>query len=131
MTSHALSILLLTHLAGPALLPVAVLPQRHLTLPLNLFLYHHHLYTPTPFRIFIPDHSRPRAAQWIIFYGNMKTHYVRFCTGGLIPGAVVMTSSHPDPQLFPSFNPTATSGLSYWMTNSLHQWQAESSMSKK
>lgn len=134
MTSHALSILLLTHLAGPALLPVAVLPQRHLTLPLNLFLYHHHhLYTPTPFKIFIPDlaHSQPRAALWIIFYGNMKTHYVRFSTGGLIPGAVVMTSSHPDPRLFPLFNPSATSGLPYWMMNSLRQWRAEFSMSKK
>ena len=128
MTSHALSILLLTLLAGLVLLPVAVLPQRHLTLPLNLFLYHHS-YTPTPFKIFIPD--RPGTALWIIFYGNMKTHYVPFCTGGLIPGAVVMTSSHPDPRLFPSFNPMATSGLPSWTRNSLHQWQAEFSMSKK
>ena len=114
MTSHALSILLLTPLAGLALRPVAVIPQRHLTLPLNLFLYHHS-YTPTPFKIFIPDlaHRRPRAALWIIFYGNMKTHYVRFCTGGPILGAVVMTSSHPGPQLFPLFNPMATSGLPY------------------
>jgi hypothetical protein len=136
MTSHALSILLLALLAGLALPPAAALLRRHLIPLLNLFLYRHS-YTPTLFKIFIPDlvvqtpHSRPRTTLWIIFYGPMKMHYVRFCMGGLIPGAVVMTSSHPVPRPFPSFNPTATSGLSYWTRNSLHQRREEFSMSKK